>query len=144
MTDLNDVVLVARLTKDCEFGYISNGTAKAVLSVASNRAKKVGEEWQEEVSYFSVTVWGKTAENLKPYFVKGKQLLIHGYLKQDRWEKDGEKKSYVSIVAEQVQLMGAKPDSNDPNYIVDKAAPVEAQKLAEAVGGEIFNEDIPF
>ena len=65
----------------------------------------------DDVSYFDVTVWGRTAENLKPYLTKGKQICVKGYLKQDRWEKDGQKFSKVHVIAEEVQLLGGKSDS---------------------------------
>ena len=117
MNDLNDYSVIGRLTRDLreiDFAYIGNGTAKADLSIAVNRSVKRNGQWQDEVSYFDVVVWGKTAENLKPYFVKGKQICIRGHLKQDRWEKDGQKHSKVYIVAEDVQLLGGK-DSNAGN-----------------------------
>ena len=113
MTDLNHVVLIGRLTRDLgtderSFGYVANGQARANVSIAVNRSKKNGDQWIDEVSYFDVTIWGKTAENLKPYLLKGKQIAIDGYLKQDRWEKDGQKNSRVVIVANNVQLLGGK------------------------------------
>jgi single-strand DNA-binding protein len=117
MNDLNDYSVIGRLTRDLgerDFAYIGNGTAKADLSIAVNRSVKRNNEWQEEVSYLDVIVWGKTAENLKPFFAKGKQIAIRGHLKQDRWEKDGQKHSRVYIVAEDVQLLGVK-DKNGGN-----------------------------
>ena len=122
MTDLNHIVLIGRLTKDCgaderSFSYVGNGTAKAVVSLAVNRSVKKGEKWEDEVSFFDVTIWGKMAENLKPNLVKGKQICIEGYLKQDRWEKDGKKESRVNITAEKVQLLGGgKNQQNDGGY----------------------------
>lgn len=119
MTDLNHIVLIGRLTKDSgsderSFSYVGNGTAKAVVSLAVNRSVKKGDSWEDEVSYFDVTIWGKTAENLKPNLVKGKQICVEGYLKQDRWEKDGQKKSRININAEKVQLLGGgKNQQND-------------------------------
>ena len=118
MTDLNHIVLIGRLTKDCgaderSFSYVGNGTAKAVVSLAVNRSVKKGEKWEDEVSFFDVTIWGKMAENLKPNLVKGKQICIEGYLKQDRWEKDGKKESRVSITAEKVQLLGGGKNQQD-------------------------------
>mgnify|MGYP002515362776 FL=1 len=114
-TDLNHVVLVGRLTKDLgaderSFGYVGNGQARATVSIAVNRSRKSGEQWIEEANFFDVTIWGKTAENLKPYLTKGKQIAVDGYLKQDRWEKDGQKFSKVSIVATNVQLLGGRAD----------------------------------
>lgn len=111
MTDTNSIILIGRLTKDCgaderSFSYVGNGTAKAVVSLAVNRSVKKGDKWEDEVSYFDVTIWGKMAENLKPSLVKGKQICVEGYLKQDRWEKDGKKESRVNITADKVQLLG--------------------------------------
>ena len=117
MTDLNHVVLIGRLTQDLgsderSFGYVGNGQARANVSIAVNRSKKNGDQWIEEVNYFNITIWGKTAENLKPYLTKGKQICVEGHLKQDRWEKDGQKQSRVTIVADNVQLLGGRGDNS--------------------------------
>jgi single-strand DNA-binding protein len=135
MTDINSVVLVGRITKDVgsderSFSYVGNGTAKAVVNIAVNRGVKKGDKWEDETSFFDVIIWGKTAENLKPRLTKGTQITVSGYLKQDRWEKDGQKQSRVQVVADMVEI---------PN--VSKK---EADKVAEAFGGEAFPEDNPF
>ena len=116
-TDLNHVVLVGRLTRDVgnderSFGYVSNGQARANVSIAVNRSRKdaASGNWVEEANFFDVTIWGKQAENFKPYLTKGKQIAVDGYLKQDRWEKDGQKFSRISIVANSVQLLGGRTD----------------------------------
>ena len=121
MTDLNDVILIGRITKDVgsderSFSYIGNGTAKAIASLAVNRSVKKGDSWEDEVSYIDCEIWGKTAENLKDKLVKGKQVCIHGYIKQDRWEKDGQKQSRLKVVAESVQLLGGGNKQNDSGY----------------------------
>ena len=128
MTDINSVVLVGRITKDVgsderSFSYIGNGTAKAVVNIAVNRGVKKGDKWEDETSFFDVVIWGKTAENLKPRLTKGTQITVSGYLKQDRWEKDGQKQSKVYINADMVEI---------PNV---------TKKEAE---GEAFPEDNPF
>lgn len=116
MTDVNIVCVNGRLTKTVgdepnTFGYLQNGTPVARMSIASNSAKKDSSgQWIEEVSYFDVTLFGKVAESLKPYLKKGQQISVAGRLKQDRWEKDGQKNSKVYILADAVQLMGGKND----------------------------------
>jgi single-strand DNA-binding protein len=122
MTDLNKVILIGRLTQDCgnderSFGYVGNGQARANVSIVVNRSYKQGDQWVEEANYFNITIWGKTAENLKPYSTKGKQICVEGHLKQDRWEKDGKKESRLNVVAESVQLLGGgnKGGSNQQN-----------------------------
>lgn len=114
MTDLNKVIVIGRITKDLDesnFGFTSAGKARANVSIAVNRSRKVEDRWTDEVSYFDVTIWGKVAENLRPYLTKGRQIAVDGYLKQDRWEKDGKKNSRVVIVAESVQMVGGKAES---------------------------------
>lgn len=116
MTDINHVILVGRLTRDLgaderSFAYLPNGQARANVSIAVNRSRKNGDQWVDEANFFDVTIWGKTAENLKPYLLKGKQIAVDGYLRQDRWEKDGQKFSRVTITANNVQLLGGKSDN---------------------------------
>lgn len=151
MTDLNHVVLIGRLTQDLgsderSFGYVGNGQARANVSIAVNRSKKQGDQWIENVSYFNITIWGKTAENLKPYLTKGKQICVEGHLQQDRWEKDGQKFSKVSVVADNVQLLGGKSDSGQssgvPTFRPAENNSVENNSYSGAEGD--FPEDIPF
>ena len=135
MTDINNVFLIGRITKDVgsderSFSYIGNGTAKATVNIAVNRGVKKGDKWEDEASFFDVVIWGKTAENLKPRLTKGTQIAVSGYLKQDRWEKDGQKQSKIYVNAEQVEI------PNDSKK--------EAEKVANAFGGEAFPEDNPF
>ena len=158
MTDLNHVVLIGRLTGDLgsderSFGYVGNGQARANVSIAVNRNKKNGDQWVEEVNFFNVTIWGKTAENLKPYLTKGKQICVEGHLKQDRWEKDGQKQSRISIVADSVQLLGGRSDSSSSSSSVQSqnssfhpvSSPMPSNGY-ESFGdtGNDFPEDIPF
>ena len=110
MNDLNNVVLIGRLTRDCgsnDFAYLSNGTARANISIAVNRKKKEGEGWTDDISFFDVVIWGRVAEGLRDYLVKGKQICVAGRIQQDRWkDQQGNSKSRVYIVAKSVQLLG--------------------------------------
>ena len=139
MTDLNHVIEIGRLTRDIserDFVYTTGGTARLNLSIAVNRSEKRNGAWQDKVSYFDVTVWGKTAENIKAYLHKGKQIAIDGYLDQQRWEKDGVKYSKVVIIADSVQLLGGNesaPQAHQP-----------AGDYQSAGSGDDFPEDIPF
>ena len=147
MTDINHVVIVGRLTRDLAadekaFGYVGNGQARANISIAVNRSKKQGDQWVDESNYFDVTIWGKTAENLKPYLTKGTQICVDGYLKQDRWEKDGQKFSKISIVADNVQLLGGKKEGGSSQS--SKAPASQPSQQASFDAAEGFPEDFPF
>ena len=105
--DLNCVFIVGRLTRDMTLTYTSGGMAIGKFSLAVNRKKKSGEQWIDEASFFDVTCFGKTAENLKQYMTKGKQVGVDGSLHQDRWQDDsGQTRSRVVINADNIQLLG--------------------------------------
>lgn len=100
MADINSVVIVGRLTRDAER---RGATGPLSFSIASSRRVKHGEEWSDEASFFEVTYWHKS---LDQYLVKGKQVAVSGALVQEHWEKDGEKRSKVVVLADNVQLLG--------------------------------------
>lgn len=109
MQDLNKVLVVGRLTKDIVVEYTNGGMAIAKGSIAVNRSQKKDGAWGETASFFDITLFGKMAENLKPYLLKGKQVAIGGYLKQDRWtSQDGQNRSKVYIGVEELQLCGGR------------------------------------
>ena len=144
MTDLNSVIEIGRLTRDIserDFTYTTGGTARLNLSIAVNRSEKRNGAWQDKVSYFDVTVWGKTAENIKPYLGKGKQICINGRLRQDRWESNGQKNSRVVIVAETVQLLGGRDNGAGSGGNYQQPAQQQAPAYND---GRDFPEDIPF
>ena len=137
MVDLNRISVIGRTTREIgekDYGYTSNGKARLNLSVAVNDG--YGEN--KTVSYFDVVYWGKPAEAIKAYITKGKQLAIDGRLKQDRWEKDGNKYSRVYIIADNIQLLGGGADGTK------QSAP--AQSAGGFTEGESsdFPEDLPF
>lgn len=149
MTDLNHVVLIGRLTQDLgaderSFGYVANGQARANVSIAVNRSKKNGDQWVEETYFFNITIWGKTAENLKPYLTKGKQICVEGHLKQDRWEKDGQKQSRISIVADNVQLLGGNSGNGGAQPSGGYTPKFQPLQQSFDTGADDFPEDIPF
>jgi len=106
MADINHVVLVGRLTRDAELKYTAGGQAVCKFSVAVNRRRKNGDQWEDEANYFDVVLWGRQGESLNQYLVKGKSVGVEGELRQDRWQQDGQNRSKVEIVANNIQLLG--------------------------------------
>lgn len=151
MTDLNKVLLIGRLTQDCgadekSFQYVGNGIAKAVVSIAVNRSVKKNNQWADETSFFNVTIWGKTAENLKPFLTKGTQICVCGYLSQDRWvDNNNNKKSRVSITAESIQLCGGgnRQNNNSGSYQNENGGYNQNENY-DYNNNNGFPEDIPF
>ena len=108
--DINSVNIIGRLTRDIELKSTAGGTTVGKASIAINRRVKRSGEWTEEGNFFDVVMFGKTAENIAKYAGKGKQIGISGELEQQRWEKDGQQRSKIVIIANSVQLLGVKSD----------------------------------
>ena len=147
MADINHVVLVGRLTRNAELKYTNSGAAVSKFSIAINQRRKKDDQWVDESHFFDIVLWGKTAESLNQYLVKGKQVGIEGQLRQDRWEQEGQSRSRVEIFATNVMLLGGGGGAGGGR---------QAGPAAESKGGgggdfpegppprENFEDDIPF
>jgi single-strand DNA-binding protein len=97
------VTLSGNLTRDPELRFTTNGTALATFGLAVNRRKKVGDTWEDEVSFFDVVAWQTLAENVAESLTKGTRVVVTGSLTQRSWETDsGETRSRVEVVAAEV------------------------------------------
>jgi single-strand DNA-binding protein len=111
MADINHVILIGRLTRNAELKFTTNGTAVSKFSIAVNRSVKRGDNWESEANYFDIVLWGKQAESLNDYLLKGKQIAVDGELRQDRWQQDGQNRSKVEVIASTIKLLGGGSDS---------------------------------
>ncbi len=142
MTDINKVVLLGRLTRDGELSYTRSGYPILKMALAVNRGRKQNDKWVEEASFFEANLWGKRAESLRPYLIKGQQVAIDGALRQERWESpDGDKRSKIVIDVSDIQLVGSKKaEDSRPAEEFAKTVHETAQKNAD----RDFDDDIPF
>ena len=104
-TNMNNVSVVGNATRDPELRFTPSGQAIATFGIAVNRSwrNKQSNEWEEAVSFFDVTCWAQMAENVAESVTKGTRVLVSGRLEQRSWEtNDGEKRSKVEIVAEEI------------------------------------------
>ena len=106
-SDLNNIMLIGRLTKDPESKYLPSGSAVVEFSIANNYY--VSSKNSNEVNYFDVVAFGKMAETVAKYLTKGKQVAISGTLRQDRWQdKDtNAPRSKVRIIMQSMQMLGS-------------------------------------
>lgn len=109
MASFNKVILMGNLTRDPEVRYTQGGTAVSEIGLAVNDKRKDAKgEWVEETTFVDVTLWGRTAEIAGEYLGKGSSVLVEGRLKLDSWEKDGQKRSKLRVVAENMRMLGGK------------------------------------
>ena len=108
MADICTVALTGRLTRDPESVETKSDVTLVKFGLAVNRYSN-GEE---AVSFFDVTSFGKTAEFINTYLRKGSRVALDGRLEQDRWEKDGQKRSKVQIIVNNLTSLDPKPQSD--------------------------------
>ena len=132
MANLNKVFLIGNLTRQPELRYVPSGAAVGTLGLAVNRKYKVADgTTKDEVCFVNVTVWGKQAESCNEFLSKGSPIFIEGRLQYRSYEKDGQKRTALDVVAERVQFLGGKKktsgdsDETVPEETTDAAAPEE-------------------
>lgn len=114
----NKVVLLGNLTADPEVRTTPSGSNVTSFSIAVNRRYRNRDgEQQEEVSYIGCTAWGPQGETIARYFSKGRQILICGRLRQDRWKdkETGKNRSSLSVVVEEFSFAGNRDDNAGDN-----------------------------
>ncbi|MEM9353595.1 MAG: single-stranded DNA-binding protein [Planctomycetota bacterium] len=153
MASYNRVVLVGNLTRDPELRHIPSGTAVSEIGLAVNDRVKKNNEWVDETTFVDITLWGRTAEVACEYLNKGSNVLIEGRLKLDQWEKDGQKRSKLRVVADKMQMLGGRDgggggprgggrsSSQQDSYSYSDAPP---QYSDGPSGGRPPEDEIPF
>jgi single-strand DNA-binding protein len=148
MADINHVVLIGRLTRDAELKYTSGGQAVCKFSIAVNRRKKNGDQWEDEANFFDIVLSGRQGESLHTYLVKGKMVGIEGELRQDRWQQDGQNRSRIEVVASNLQLLGGGGGGGDRNQNTQASVSPHSESPGEQQSynssKDDFADDIPF
>src|SRR5881628_1359855 len=100
----NNITIVGNITRDPELRFTPSGAAQARLGVAVNRRwqDKGSGEWQEATSFFDVICWRELAENVSESLKRGTRVIVTGRLEQRTWEQEGNKRSVVETIADEV------------------------------------------
>jgi len=97
------VTIKGRLTRDPELTFLSSGKPMAKFSVVTNdrfKNDKTGEWEDKDTSFWDCTAFGPIAENICESAEKGTGVIVTGKVRQETWEKDGEKKSKFAVIAD--------------------------------------------
>lgn len=133
MRGISRVVVIGRLGQDPELRQGKTGTRWSSFSVATNRSRKEGEQWQEETDWHSVRVFGDDAERCQRFLRKGSVVAVDGSLVYDTWTDDaGVKRTKARILANRVQFLAdlrSRPDAEAPAEV--EGEPVEADPSGE-------------
>jgi single-strand DNA-binding protein len=149
MGSVNKVILVGNLGRDAELRYTPGGAPVATLNLATTEVwnDKAGQR-QEKTEWHRVVLWGKTAESLSEYLVKGKQLYIEGRLQTRQWDdKDGNKRYTTEIRGDRIVLLGGGGGSGAGRQQASRAGAGAGGAMDEHMGepvSELSDDDIPF
>lgn len=148
MASFNRVILVGNLTRDVELRYTPAGTAVTDIGMAVNDRVKRNDQWVDEVNYFDITLWGRTAEVASEYLSKGSSILVEGRLKYDTWEQDGQKRSKIKIVGERMQMLGTRGGGGGGNSAPHSSPQSNSQPAASQTSAPSSSmppdDDVPF
>lgn len=136
---INRVIISGNLTRDAELRSTASGTNVLGFGVAVNDRRKNPQtgEWEDYPNFIDCTIFGPRAEKISAYLVKGTKVALEGKLRWSQWERDGQKRSKIEIIVDEVEFMSARKDSQggETNMIPSSGDYHE---------GELYDEDIPF
>lgn len=104
----NRIILIGRLTRDPEVRYTPSGLPVTSFSLAVNTRSKQGDDFKEEVLFIDCVIFGKQAESSGQYLNKGSLTLVEGRLRERKWEYEGQKKSKMEVIVNNVRFLQRK------------------------------------
>lgn len=122
MKDINRVNITGNLTRDPELRATAGGTQVLSFGVACNDSRRNQQtgEWEEYPNFIDCTMFGARAEALCRIMAKGRKVAIEGKLRYSTWEKDGQKRSKIEIIVDDVVLMSKPAESkSEPQNVAD-------------------------
>ena len=126
---INKAIISGNLTRDAELRSTASGTPVLSFSVAVNDRRKNNQtgEWEDVPNFIGCTLFGKYGQSIAQYMTKGAKVAVEGKLRWNQWERDGQKRSKVEVMAETVELMQRREAAAAPVY--DEA---------------VYDDEIPF
>lgn len=112
---INRVLVSGNLTRDPELRSTNSGMAVLQFGVAVNdrRRNPQTEEWEDYPNFIECTMFGKRAESVSRFIAKGSKVSIEGKLHWSSWEKDGQKRSKIEVIVDEIELM-SRSDAQQP------------------------------
>lgn len=140
--NLNSIIIGGRLTRDPELKHTQSGVAICRFSICNNQRRKEADI----ATFLDCTAFGKTAETVAEHMTKGQRIVVTGKIRQETWEKDGEKRSKLTIDVDRFDFVdprgGGKGDTEEERPAAPrKAAPA---RTSQASKNDDNFDDIPF
>lgn len=146
---INRVVISGNLTRDSELRSTASGLPVLGFGVAVNDRRKNQQtgEWEDYPNFIDCTMFGTRAESLSRYLLKGTKVTIEGKLRWSQWEREGQKRSKIEVIVDELEFMSSRNDSSRSSGGYQQqggyAAPIASMPNVNA-SSSVYDEDIPF
>lgn len=122
---INRVIISGFLTREPDLRSTAGGTAVLGFGVAVNERRKNQQtgEWEDFPNFIDCTMFGKRAEAIERYLSKGSKVAIEGKLRWSQWEKDGQKRSKLDLIVDEIEFMSQGQHQSEQPSIYDEDIP---------------------
>ena len=150
---INRVTISGNLTRDGELRETRTGVTILQLGVAVNDRRKSPDtgEWEDKPNFVDCKMFGSRAQNIAQYMTKGTKVAIDGRLDYSSWEKDGQRRSKLEVVVDQIEFMsrreggGQRQRAPQPQQGGQVTAPgVYQPSLQPQPQADVYEENVPF
>lgn len=142
---INKVIISGNLTRDPELRATAGGMQVMSLGVAVNDRRKNQQtgEWDDYPNFVDCTMFGTRAESLARFLSKGTKVAIEGKLRWSQWERDGQKRSKLEVVVDDLEFMSSRQQGAPVQQPQQQYAPQQPQQYAPQQAS-VYDEAIPF
>lgn len=147
---INRVIISGNLTRDPELRSTAGGLQVLGFGVAVNDRRKNQQtgEWEDYPNFIDCTMFGARAESLSRFLSKGTKVSIEGKLRWSQWEREGQKRSKIEVIVDELEFMSSRNDSSSygGGHTGGYSAPAAAPAAAPVVdaSSSVYDEYIPF
>src|SRR5699024_4160604 len=131
--EMNKVILIGNIATDIDLKATPNGNYVARFNIAIN-------ERNGEATFIPVETWKKQAENVSNYCGKGSKVAVEGSIKIDKWEKDGQKRTFTKVNAFSIQFLDSKGNQQQSQPQQPQQNQQQHQTFEQA-GADISDQD---
>ena len=151
---INRVLISGNLTRDPELRQTAGGMAILSFGVAVNdrRRNPQSGNWEDYANYIDCTMFGNRANSLSNILTKGMKVAIEGKLRYSQWERDGQKRSKIEVVVDELEFMSSRNGNGNGGQSYGQSynqAPAQSYGASPAMPSidttsSVYDDDIPF
>lgn len=143
---INRVIITGNLTREVDMRTTAGGTAVLSFGVAVNDRRKdpANGEWTDYPNFVDCTMFGNRAASVANYLHKGSKVAIEGKLRWSQWEKDGQKRSKLEVIVDEIEFMSLRQEAPKQYSQAPQQQPQYQQQQPQYAQAEVYDVDLPF